>query len=302
TGVLEYWYWVEAEYNGNSELKPADFKVNVVSRRPAITTDTIPNATVNTPYSQTFMATGDDPITWSITNFESHPFPDWLTSDAGTGTISGTPASEGLFSFTVQASNAYGTDSCGFSITVTKDVLPGSWKYSLTPSAGHYLKPSNTFYYKRRVAKGGNISYTYKKKAIPRGKALKSVFVYDKADGAVKEGASYIKFTLRYIGETYDYVFSEGAITAHNGYGKSYAPEKTITVTKNEKNDNGKISYAALEAEDGLITLADDEDGGEELSGSMYFDDGGTDKDGNITGVIGGKTRNSKRLRISLIR
>ncbi|MDY6404817.1 MAG: putative Ig domain-containing protein [Synergistales bacterium] len=296
TGVLEYRYKVKAEYDGNSETEAADFKVNVVKKSPAITTETLPNATVNTPYSQTFMATGDDPITWSITNFESHPFPDWLTIDAGTGTISGTPASEGLFSFTVQASNAYGTDSCGFSIKVTKDVLPASWKYSLDPVAGRLLKPKQTFHYKRRVAKGENINYTYKEKGIPSGKYLKSVFEWDKADGAVKEGTSYIKFNLSYRGNTHDYVFMEGAVTAKNDYGTSKSPERTITVTKNEKNDNGKISHAALEAEDGLITLADDEDGGEELSGSMYFDDGGTDEDGNITGVIGGENAKFKML------
>ena len=300
-GTLKYRYKVEAEYDGNRETEIADFIVNVVKKSPAITTETIPNATVNTPYSQTFMATGDDPITWSITNYESYTFPDWLTIDAGTGKISGTPSDSGggkTFKFTVQASNAYGTDSREFSIEVilTKDVLPASWKYSLDPGAGHILKPKQTFYYKRRVAKGENINYTYKEKGIPSGKYLKSVFEWDVFDGAVKEGASYIKFNLSYRGNTHDYVFMEGAITAKNDYGKSKSPEKTITVTKNEKNDSGKISYAALEAEDGLITLADDEDGGEELSGSMYFDDGGTDEDGNITGVIGGENAKFKTL------
>ena len=287
-GVLKYRYGVEAEYDGNSELEVADFIVNVVKQSPAITTAKLPTAMTGNAYSQTLSATGEAPIKWTKTGGE---LPDGLTLNESTGEISGTPADSGggkTFKFTVQASNAYGTDSREFSITVilTKSVVPGTWKYTLSKKEGMYLKPGQTFYYKRRVAKGENINYTYDKKYVPSGTYLKSVFVWDASDGAVKEGESYIKFTLNYKGKTHDYVFKDAAIRAKNSYGESYSSEKTITVTKNEKNDNGKISLSAHDSEVGLITIAEEED--EEFSGTMYFDDGGTDEDGNITGVIGG--------------
>ena len=289
-GVLKYRYKVEAEYDGDSELEVADFivNVNVVKHSLAITTAKLPTAMIGNAYSQTLSATGEAPIKWTKTSGE---LPDGLTLNESTGEISGTPADSGggkTFSFTVQASNAYGTDSREFSITVilTKSVVPGTWKHTLSKKEGMYLKPGHTFYYKWRVAKGENIKYTYDKKYVPSGTYLKSVFVWDVPDGAVKEGESYIKFTLNYNGKTHDYVFRDKAITAKNSYGTSFSSEKTITITKNEKNDKGKISLSAHDAEVGLITIAEEED--EEFSGTMYFDDGGTDEDGNITGVIGG--------------
>ena len=216
------------------------------------------------------MATGDDPITWSITNFESHPFPDWLTIDAGTGTISGTPASEGHFAFTVQASNAYGTDSCGFGIEVKAEGhAPATWKYSLSPAKNKTVSKGGIITYKRYAAKGENIKYTYNKKKIPSGNYLYNVFVWDRAGGAVKAGESYVKFSLKYLGETHDYEFKENAIKAENTYGTSYSIAKTVTVTQKNKNQ-GTIGLAALGGEGGLVTVADGEDDdGEELSGTQ---------------------------------
>ncbi|HOG46226.1 MAG TPA: Ig domain-containing protein, partial [Anaerolineae bacterium] len=100
-----------------SATNMADVTINVIQEvapaAPIITTSSLPNGTVGTPYSQTLAATGDTPITWSIA---AGDLPDGLTL-AG-NTISGTPTTAGIFSFTVRATNSAGDDAKGLSITI----------------------------------------------------------------------------------------------------------------------------------------------------------------------------------------
>jgi len=70
---------------------------------PTITTTSLPNGTVGTAYNQTLQATGDKPITWTVS---AGSLPGGLSLATTTGTISGTPTASGTFSFTVQAANA----------------------------------------------------------------------------------------------------------------------------------------------------------------------------------------------------
>ena len=57
---------------------------------PTITTTSLPDGEVGTAYSQTLTATGDTPITWSV----SGTLPAGLSLEAATGIISGTPITE----------------------------------------------------------------------------------------------------------------------------------------------------------------------------------------------------------------
>ena len=88
---------------------------------PAITTASLPNGTVGTPYSHTLTATGDTPITWGI---ESGALPAGLTRNAGV--ISGTPMTAGTSNFTVRATNAGGSVTKALSITITPDLPSGN--------------------------------------------------------------------------------------------------------------------------------------------------------------------------------
>ena len=86
-----------------------------VKYTPDIQTESLPNGTEGTSYSQTLTATGTTPITWSVT---SGSLPAGLTLNNG-GMITGTPTAQGESTFTVTATNGYGNgDSKELSITI----------------------------------------------------------------------------------------------------------------------------------------------------------------------------------------
>ena len=84
-----------------------------VKYAPDIQTESLPNGTEGTSYSQTLTATGTAPITWSVT---SGSLPAGLSLNGNT--ISGTPTAQGTSNFTVTATNAYGSDSKEFTLTI----------------------------------------------------------------------------------------------------------------------------------------------------------------------------------------
>ena len=87
----------------------------VINHAPTITTDSLPNGTEGTSYSETLAAEGTAPITWSIAEDSSLPDGLNLSSD---GTITGTPTAQGESKFTVTATNACGSDSQELTITI----------------------------------------------------------------------------------------------------------------------------------------------------------------------------------------
>lgn len=73
----------------------------------AVTTSSLPGATVGSPYSQTLSASGGQtPYSWSVT---AGALPAGLSLDSSTGIISGTPTATGTASFTVQVADVNGT-------------------------------------------------------------------------------------------------------------------------------------------------------------------------------------------------
>jgi uncharacterized protein YjdB len=96
-----------------------------------ITTATLANATVTTPYSATLVASGGvAPYLWSIAG---GALPSGLSLNPTTGTISGTPTASGSFSFTVQVTDSAATPQSAttpFSVSVTA----GLASISVTPA------------------------------------------------------------------------------------------------------------------------------------------------------------------------
>lgn len=109
---------------------------------PTITTTTLNALNVSVPISQTLVATGTTPLTWSVT---SGSVPTGLTLSSA-GVLGGTPTTTGSYSFTAQALNGFGSTTQSYSGTVGAAIAPtittstlgtitASVAYSLTLSA-----------------------------------------------------------------------------------------------------------------------------------------------------------------------
>ena len=109
-------YWGITNYSGdNIAALNAVYYADAGGTAPTITTTELANAIVGSAYNQAVTATGDAPIAWSLS---AGLLPSGLSLDSDTGVISGTPASVGTFTFTVQALNGGGSDTQEFSIDV----------------------------------------------------------------------------------------------------------------------------------------------------------------------------------------
>ena len=121
--------YVDGPSTGPSE---AGYDYTAPLATPAITTLALPEADLNGDYSQILTATGDPPISWSVTEGS---LPAGL-SLSRIGLLAGKPVSGGNFTFTVQAKNAAGSDTCTCTLSVREPekILVGH--FSFTPITG----------------------------------------------------------------------------------------------------------------------------------------------------------------------
>lgn len=94
-----------------------------VKYTPTIITTSLSNGIVGQPYSVTLSATGTDSITWSLAN--GSKLPNGLTLNENTGEISGTPIAEGTSTFTITATNHWGSDDKELGLTIGKIAVTG---------------------------------------------------------------------------------------------------------------------------------------------------------------------------------
>lgn len=115
---------------------PTNFTLAIVTSviAPLITsTSPLPQTTIIAPsYSFTFAASGTAPLTWTVT---AGTLPAGLSLDGPTGILSGDPNTAAVSSFTITATNAAGSDSKAFSLTVTAATLD----YTLSSTGPHHV-------------------------------------------------------------------------------------------------------------------------------------------------------------------
>src|SRR5207245_9511594 len=123
--------------------------------QPALPTS-LPSATVNSAYSATLSATGGSgTYTFAVT---SGSLPAWLTLNASTGVLSGTPSTSGSSSFTITASDGKTAGLTG-SQAYTLTVNPAS---SLTVSPATLASATvNSAYSATLSATGGSGTYSF---------------------------------------------------------------------------------------------------------------------------------------------
>ena len=133
TGSYFMWFGSDGNLYAPGESISADVTKLMAQFEPGvytvtITTDRLPDGKVGKAYSQTLIATGTVPITWSI---DSGNLPAGLSLNKDSGEISGTPTADGTAKFTVKAENSAGSDTKELSITITKDA-PAEFTMSVT--------------------------------------------------------------------------------------------------------------------------------------------------------------------------
>ncbi|MGH9533729.1 MAG: putative Ig domain-containing protein [Terriglobales bacterium] len=155
-------------------VEAADSAGNIVSQQYTvtinsnlvITTDSLPEATTNEAYSQTFTAVnGDTPYSWSVTG-GSLPAGMSLSS---AGVLSGTPTAAGTSNFTVTVTgvNKGLTDSAAFTLTTA----PLTISTTSLPNAGVGVAYSQTI----TMANGApSFTFTVSKGSLPAGVTMSS--------------------------------------------------------------------------------------------------------------------------------
>ena len=163
-------FTVEATNNAGFDTQQLTIEILPVPVPPTIITTSLPDGTIGISYSTTLAATGDVPITWTISNGS---LPNSWSLNSSTGEISGMPATVGTTTFTVMATNNAGDDTQELSITINAVPVPPTIITTTLPN-GMVDVP----YYQQLSATGDNpISWSQTSGTMPSGLTLSSTGV-----------------------------------------------------------------------------------------------------------------------------
>jgi Putative Ig domain len=164
-------FTIRATDNGSTRQSTQKaFSVAIVSALSITTSSPLPPGTVGTSYSRTLAATGGTaPYTWSLA---SGSLPGGLSLSSG-GVISGTPAVEGTFNFTIRVTDtAQQNSQKAFSLTI----VPAGAPLSITTTSPLPSGVVGTRYSRDLQASGGTVPYrwTIRSGVLPQGLTLSS--------------------------------------------------------------------------------------------------------------------------------
>jgi hypothetical protein len=139
---------------------------------PAVSTTTLPDWTVNRPYTQTLLttaATGTSPFLWAVT---SGAAPTSLTLSSG-GVLSGTPSATGPFTFTVTVTDSAGATATQIYTALKINPVPVIATTSVPNWTVNRLYPTQTL---QTTAATGTAPFTWAVTAgaVPTGLTLNS--------------------------------------------------------------------------------------------------------------------------------
>ena len=150
-----------SEWKANAPLKAFTITGGEDGTPPSIVTTSLADAVLKSTYTAVLSAYGEYPITWSLADGSS--LPAGLTLNGTSGTITGTPTTEGSYSFTVIATNENGSDDKSLTIKVTD--VPTITTTSFTGYAGYEMPESV-------LQLSNNASATWSIEALPKNLKL----------------------------------------------------------------------------------------------------------------------------------
>ena len=252
TGSYFMWFGSDGNLYAPGESISADVTKLMAQFEPGvytvtITTDRLPDGKVGKAYSQTLIATGTVPITWSI---DSGNLPAGLSLNKDSGEISGTPTADGTAKFTVKAGNSVSSDTKELSITITKDA-PAEFTITMktdgngTASASHAKAIVGTeitltatsktgYHFKEWQVISGSVTIKDDKFTMPDSNVeIKAIFEEDAPPAPTDPAKPSISVT-----GTYTYNGSEHTATV-SGYDPA-----TMDITGNTGTDAGDYTVS----------------------------------------------------------
>jgi len=137
----------------------------------ALSPASLPGATAETAYTQSFSTTGGvAPYNYTISG---GALPTGLTLNASTGTLSGTPTANGSFTFSVTSTDSSAGAGAPFAVTHSYTLAVGAPAITLAPTSLATAQAAVS-YSQQITASGGNGTYTYALSAgsLPAGVTL----------------------------------------------------------------------------------------------------------------------------------
>ena len=155
---------------GNPVTVSAEISINISTPPLTLTTTSLPAGTVGVPYSQTLAASGGfPPYAWQLSSGNT---PGGLTLNQYSGTISGTPATAGSFTFQVKV-----YDSQQGSATGSFTIRIAAGAFTITNSSLPAGTVGTAYTATTLAATGGTPPYTWSASGLPSGLSISSAGV-----------------------------------------------------------------------------------------------------------------------------